>query len=156
MNPTYLLLIFLIGFFNGLRSFTPAAATAWAARLGWLKLGAGLTWLGTTPAAVILTILAAAEIVNDKLPKTPPRTAPLGLVARIVMGGFVGACIGTASGQGIAVGAIVAILGALAGTFGGYQARMRLVKALGSPDFVVAVIEDLIAIGGSVWVVSRF
>lgn len=156
MNLTYLLLIFLIGFFNGLRSFTPAAATAWAARLGWLKLGARLAWLGTTPAAVIFTILAAAEIVNDKLPKTPPRTAPVGLVARIVMGGFVGACVGTASGQGIAVGAIAAIIGALAGTFGGYHARARLVKALGSPDFVVAVVEDIIAVCGSVWVVSRF
>jgi uncharacterized membrane protein len=155
MNPTFLLLIFLIGFFNGLRSLTPAAATAWAARLGWLKLGAGLMWLGTTAGAVIFTLLAAAEIVNDKLPKTPPRTAPVGLIARIVMGGFVGACAGTASGQGITVGAIVAIIGALAGTFGGYHARAGLVKALGTPDYVVAVIEDLLAIGGSVWVVSR-
>lgn len=155
MNPTFLLLIFLLGFFNGLRSFTPAAATAWADRLGWLKLGAGLTWLGTTPGAVIFTLLAAFEIVNDKRPSTPARTAAPGLIARIVMGGFVGACVGTASGQGIAVGVIVAIIGALAGTFGGYQVRARLVKALGSPDFVIAVIEDLITIGGSVWVVSR-
>lgn len=157
MSPAFLLtLIFLIGFFNGLRSFTPVAATSWAARAGWLKLGTGLAWLGTTPAAVIFTLLAAFEIVNDKRPSTPARTAPAGLTARIVMSGFVGACVGSASGQGIAVGVIVAILGALAGTFGGYQARTRLVKALGAPDFVIAVIEDLIAIGGSVWVVSRF
>lgn len=153
---TALLLIFLIGVLNGLRSFTPATATAWAGRLGWLKLGAGLTWLGTTAAAVIFTALALFELVNDKLPKTPARTAPPGLIARIVMGGFVGACLATASGQSLVLGAIVAIVGALAGTFGGYQARSRLVKALGTPDYVVAVIEDLICIGGSFWVVSRF
>jgi len=31
-----------------------------------------------------------------------------------------------------------------------------LVKALGTPDYVVAVVEDQVAIGGSFWVVSRF
>jgi uncharacterized membrane protein len=40
--------------------------------------------------------------------------------------------------------------------FGGYQLRTRLVKALGTPDYVVAVVEDLVAIGESFWVVSRF
>jgi uncharacterized membrane protein len=54
------------------------------------------------------------------------------------------------------VGAIVGVIGALVGCFGGYQVRTRLVKALGTPDYVIAVIEDLVAIGGSLWVVSRF
>jgi uncharacterized membrane protein len=78
------------------------------------------------------------------------------LIARIVMGAFTGACVTTAGGQGLVLGALVAVVGALAGTFGGYHARKGLVKALGSPDFAVALIEDLIAIGGSLWVVSRF
>jgi uncharacterized membrane protein len=151
-----LLLAFLIGLFAGLRSLTPPAVTAWAARLGWLKLGRGLTWLGTTPAAVIFAVLAIVELVNDKLPKTPSRTAPAGLIARIVTGGFTGACVATAGDQGLALGAILGIAGALVGTFGGYQLRTRLVKALGAPDFVIAVLEDLVAIGGSLWVVSRF
>jgi hypothetical protein len=30
------------------------------------------------------------------------------------------------------------------------------VKALGSPDFVIALVEDFITVGGSLWVVSRF
>jgi hypothetical protein len=30
------------------------------------------------------------------------------------------------------------------------------VKALGTPDFVIALLEDLVTIGGSLWVVSRF
>jgi len=48
------------------------------------------------------------------------------------------------------------VAGALAGCYGGYQVRSRLVKALGTPDFVVALVEDIIAIGGSIWVVSNF
>lgn len=157
MSGSYVpFLAFLIGLFSGLRSLTPTAVTTWAARLGWLRLGSGLTWLGTTPAAVIFTVLAIAELVTDKLPKTPSRTAPPGLIARIVTGGFAGACVATAGDQGLALGAILGIVGALVGTFGGHQARTGLVKALGTPDYVIAVLEDLVTIGGSLFVVSRF
>jgi uncharacterized membrane protein len=54
------------------------------------------------------------------------------------------------------LGGFLGVVGGIAGCFGGYQARTRLTKALGTPDFVVAVLEDLVAIGGSLWVVSRF
>ena len=47
------------------------------------------------------------------------------------------------------------VAGAMAGAFGGYQARTRLVKALGVPDYYVALAEDLVAIVGSLLVVSR-
>lgn len=157
MTPSYaLLLAFLIGLFAGLRSLTPPAATAWAAHLGWLTLRSPLSWLGTMPAAIIFSVLAIVELVSDKLPKTPSRTAPPGLIARIVTGGLTGACVATAGGEGLVLGVVLGIGGALVGTFGGYQARKRLVKALGSPDYVVAVFEDLVAIGGSLWAVSRF
>jgi len=150
------LFTFLAGLFVGLRSLTPPAVTAWAAHLGWLRLPRTLAWIGTAPAVGIFSLLALVELVSDKLPKTPSRTAPPGLIARIVMGALTGACVATAGGEGIVLGAVLGIVGALAGTFGGYQVRTRLVKALGTPDFVVAILEDLVAIGGSLWVVSRF
>jgi uncharacterized membrane protein len=157
MAPTQVLLFaFLIGFFTGLRSLTPLAVTAWAAHLGWLKVPSPLSWISTAPAAIIFTIFALVELVTDKLPKTPSRTAPPGLIARILMGGLTGACVALAGGAGIVLGAVLGMVGALAGTFGGYQARTRLVKALGTPDFVIALVEDLVTIGGSLLVVSRF
>ena len=157
MAPTQVLLVtFLIGFFAGLRSLTPPAVTAWAAHLGWLKVLSPLSWIGTMPAVVILTLFALVELVTDKLPKTPSRTAPPGLIARIVLGGLSGACIASVGGEGIVLGVALGIVGAVAGTYGGYQARTRLVKALGTPDFVIALLEDLVTIGGSLWVVSRF
>ena len=151
-----LLFAFLGGLFTGLRSLTPAAATAWAAHAGWLKPAPSLAWIGGVPAVVIFTLGAVAELVADKLPRTPSRTAPPGLIARIVLGGFVGACVATAGGQGAVVGALLGIIGAVIGCFGGYQVRRRLVKALGTPDFVVALMEDAVTICGSLWVVSRF
>lgn len=150
-----LVLAFLIGLVTGLRSLTPIAATSWAAHLGRLKLTRGLAWVGATAAVAIFTILAVAELVADKLPNTPSRTAPPGLIARIVMGALTGACLACAGGQRPILGAAVGVVGALVGTYGGYRARTRLVKALGTPDFVVALLEDLVTIGASIWLVSR-
>lgn len=136
---------------------TAPAVTAWAARVGWLKLQSPLSWLGSLPAVVLFTLGAVAELVADKLPKTPSRTAPTGLIARILTGALSGAAVYQAgSNQGYLLGAILGATGGVAGCFGGYLARKNLVKALGTPDYVVAVLEDLVAIGGSLFVVSRF
>lgn len=150
-----LVLVFLIGFFAGLRSLTAPAATAWAGYLGWLRLERPLSLVGSLPSALIFTIAAVAELVADKLPKTPSRTSPPGLIARIVMGGLSGACVAASAGHSALLGAGLGAVGGVVGCFAGYHARTRLVKALGTPDFYVALVEDLVAIGGSLWVVSR-
>lgn len=151
-----LLLAFLIGLCAGLRSLTPPAATAWAVYLGWLKLQRPLALIGTLPAVVVLTLLALAELVADKLPQTPSRTAPIGLIARVVTGGLTGACVAAGGAGSALLGAVLGSMGGIAGAFAGYQARTRLVKASGLPDIFIALLEDLIAVGGSLWVVSRF
>ncbi len=151
-----LLLAFLIGFLTGLRSLTPAAATAWAAHLGWLKLQGWLADIGSTPGVVIFTLLALAELAADKSPRMPNRTSGQGLAARIFMGGLTGTCVAAAGGESLVLGAILGGFGGIGGCFAGYHARRRLVQAWGKPDYYVAVAEDLVAIGGSVWIVSRF
>ena len=151
-----LLLAFLIGLFAGLRSLTAPAATAWAAHLGWLKLEGPLSFIGSVPSVVVLTLLAVMELVIDKLPRAPNRTAALGLTARMVTGGVTGACVSVGGGRGALGGAALGALGGTVGCFAGYWARTRLVKALATRDLYVALIEDIVAVGGSVWVVSRF
>ena len=151
-----LLLAFLIGLFAGLRSLTPPAAVAWAVYLGWLRLARPLSLIGSLPAVIILSLLAIGEVIYDKLPNTPNRTAPPGLIGRIVTGGFTGACVSLGGGQSAFVGAALGVVGGIVGCFAGYQARARLVKSLRQPDFNVALLEDLIAIGGSLFIVSRF
>jgi uncharacterized membrane protein len=157
-DKTGLLIVdpYLIGFFTGLRSLTPSAATAWAVYLEWLKLGRPLSLIGSVPSVVIFTVFAVMELIADKLPKTPNRTSPPGLIARIVMGGLTGACVATGGAQGTFFGAMLGAVGGLVGCFLGYQARTGLVKALGTRDIYVALVEDLVAVAGSVWVVSQF
>jgi uncharacterized membrane protein len=151
-----LLFAFLIGFFAGLRSLMAPATTAWAVHLGWLRLERPLSLIGSLPSVVIFTVLAVVELVADKLPKTPNRTSPPGLIARIVTGGLTGACVAAGGAQGVLLGTMIGAIGGVVGCFGGYQARMRLVKALGTRDIYVALVEDLVAVAGCLWVVSRF
>jgi len=151
-----LLFAFLIGLFAGLRSLTPPAAVAWATHLGWFTLGRRLSLVGSIPAVIILSLLAVGEFIVDKLPNAPNRTAPLGLIARIVTGGFTGACVSVGGGKSPLVGAGLGVLGGIVGCFGGFHARAWLVRSLRQPDFNIAMVEDLIAIGGSLFIVSRF
>ena len=146
---------FLIGLLTGLRCLTPATAIAWAAYLGWLHLPRSLAWMGTLTAVVIFSALALFELINDKRPTTPARTAPPGLVARVVLGAFGGTCVAAARSAGVWVGLALGIVGALAGTFAGYQARAGLVKALGTRDLYIALLEDAVTIAASFFLVSH-
>ncbi len=151
-----LLFAFLIGLFAGLRSLTPPAAVAWAVHLGWLKLTRPLSLIGSLPAVIILSLLAITELIVDKLPNTPNRTAPPGLIGRILTGGLTGACVSLGGGRSAFVGAGLGLIGGIVGCFAGYHARARLVRSLRQPDFNIALLEDLVAIGGSLFIVSRF
>jgi uncharacterized membrane protein len=150
-----LILSFLIGITAGLRSMTAPAVVAWAVWLGRLKLDFPLALIGHPVTVVVMTVLAVAELVVDKLPKTPARTAPLGLCARVVSGGLTGACIAAAGGQAAVLGAVLGAVGGIAGAFAGYRARSALVKRLGVADFVIAVAEDLLAVGGGAAIVAN-
>jgi uncharacterized membrane protein len=147
-----MLFSFLIGVFVGLRSLTAPAVTAWAVRLDRLRIDRPLSLIGSAPAVAIFTVLAILELVADKLPNTPSRTAPPGLIARIVTGGLTGACVAAGAAQHPVTGGVLGAVGGVVGCFGGYQARTRLVKAFGTRDANVALVEDLVAIAGPVWI----
>jgi uncharacterized membrane protein len=157
MNSTVLLFVFAIGVIAGLRSLTAPADTAWAAYLGWLHVvGTPFKFMGSVITVAIFTVLAVVELVTDKLPTTPSRLAPPGLGARIVMGGLSGTTVAAAGGQSWIVGAVLGALGGVVGAWVGYQVRSRLVGALKCPDIVIAVAEDLVAICGGLFLLSRF
>jgi uncharacterized membrane protein len=148
-------LAFLIGVIAGLRSMTAPAVVSWGARLGWLHLeNTWLAFLGAPVTPYILSVLAIAELVADKLPKTPSRKTPGPFAFRIVTGAVCGAALGAASS--LIGGLLAGALGAVAGTLGGYEFRSRLVRTIGGKDLPIALLEDAIAIGGAIWIVSRF
>jgi len=158
MNSSQVLLLaFLIGVIAGLRAMTAPAVVAWAANRHWLNLhNSPLDLMGSIAAVVVFTLGALGELVIDKLPSTANRTRLLGLIGRGVLGGLSGAAVAASGEQSIAPGVVLGVAGAIAGAFAGYEVRTRLVRALKVPDYVIALFEDAVAIGGGFLIVSRF
>jgi uncharacterized membrane protein len=113
---------FFIGFVAGLRSMTAPAAVAIERR----------SWVLST----IFILVAAVELVFDKLPRTPSRLQAPPLAARCISGAacafFLAGGIGSAA---------LGMLGALAGSYGGAAFRARF------PGLPAALVEDAVAVG---------
>jgi len=143
-----LIVSFGLGFVAGLRSMTAPAVVAWASHIGWMNLsGSPLAFMGSRWAVALFTLAALGEYIVDLLPTTPARTAAFPLTARMVTGSLTGASVAIAGGFLLWVGVLGGVMGAIAGAFGGYRARVGLVRALHVPDAVIAIPEDVIAIG---------
>jgi len=153
LNYVFLLAL-AIGIVAGLRSLTAPAVVAWGAHLGWLNLhGSPLAFMGSTAAVTIFSLLALGELIADKLPMIPKRTAPAPLLARVVTGGLCGACLCAAVGNSLLAGTLLGGIGGIFGAFLGYSIRRHL--DLHVKDFAIAVCEDVIAIGLALLLVSR-
>lgn len=153
MNYIFLL-AFGIGIVAGLRSLTAPAVVAWGAHLGWLNLqGSPLPFMGSTTAVAIFSVLAVGELIADKLPKMGKRTEPAPLVARIITGALCGACFCAAAGKSLLAGAVLGGISGVIGAFLGYGIRKRLDVHI--KDLVVAVCEDVVAVGLAFFLVSR-
>ena len=146
----------LLGMMTGLRTMTPMAVLCWFAYFGsdggHLPLGGTWAfWAAKLVTAIVFTVLAVGEYIGDKLPKTPSRTAPGPLIARLVFGGLVGAIAATGVKGSTIEGILLGVAGALAGTFLGYQLRKYLVEWSGRPDWNIAVLEDAFALVVSIY-----
>lgn len=143
----------LIGIVAGLRAMTPLAVLSWAAFAKCLLVeGTWASFLASLIVAVIATVLAIGEIVNDKLPKTPSRKAPPAFAARVVLGAFYGAVFGTLAGgtsPGLIIGLALGAIGAVLGTLGGAWARGKLAESFGK-DLPAALTEDAITVAAAV------
>jgi uncharacterized membrane protein len=117
----------VLGTVTGARTFLAPAALALRGRLG-------------KAAKFALPVLAAGEVVGDKLPMAPPRVEGPGLVGRVVSGAVSGRVSGGA--RGARVGAAFA----LAATYPSQALRAQIVKRTPLPDIACAVPEDLIGV----------
>ncbi|MGI4791780.1 MAG: hypothetical protein ACRYFS_23405 [Janthinobacterium lividum] len=138
-----------IGVVAGMRSMSaPAFTSDYFVRQPSLFLDASpLKWIGLPLTAKILKVMALGELVGDKLPNTPNRTAPLPLVGRAVTGGLCGAAVFRAEGEKSELGALVGAVSAVASTFLFFQLRHNLGKSGKIPDYVTAAAEDALVLG---------
>jgi uncharacterized membrane protein len=150
-----LLYCFLLGSVTGLRSMSGPALVCWGIHLGWLTVaGSPLFFLGHPISLVVFSVLAVGELIGDKLPQIPNRIDPGPLVARMVFGGMSGWVLAVSGHVPVVAGVACAAVGAVAGAFAGFHIR-RAITRRGMKDFPVALVEDLIAVGGGLFLISR-
>lgn len=94
-----------------------------------------------------LNIAAVGELVADKLPFVPARTAPAGLAARVVSGALSGAAIAKANGSNVTLRALLGSAVSVAATYGFYYARKTAGNKTGIADPLIALVEDAIVVG---------
>jgi len=139
-----------IGAVAGLRSMlAPALVSRALANAGAAGHGLAGRALASPAAGAILPVLAALELLADKLPITSPRIAPASLVARALSGACAAAAVAAERGgrrRGRIAPALVGAAAAVAAAFAGYQLRRWVGRRARLPDAIVAVVEDAVAV----------
>ena len=113
----------VLGTVTGARTFVGLAGLAVRGRLG-------------KAAKFVVPVLAAGEMVADKLPQAPSRTEVPGLSGRVVAGAISGRVAG--GWRGARIGAAFA----LAGCYPTERVRYEIGQRTGVPDPAIAVVED--------------
>ena len=114
-----------------------------------------LHFITSSKAATTFAVLASGELIGDKLPNTPNRTAFPQVSGRIVAGALSGAALTEADGQPLAYGAVLGAVGAVVGTFAFFQLRHWLTHEKDLPDAFIAIAEDALAIGAGWLIVNE-
>jgi uncharacterized membrane protein len=138
----------VLGIVAGMRSMMAPAVLAitLSRRPEYAPALAPVHWFTLVPIAVILGIAALGELVADKLPATPNRTALGPFVARCVSGAITGAAVVQIGQLNPWVGAACGVLGAILGTFGAFHARRFVVRTTSIRDPFIGGAEDIVAI----------
>jgi uncharacterized membrane protein len=117
--------------------------------------GSPLRHLQSSAVSTGLNLLAASEMVADKVPGVPDRTDLASLLMRTASGALVGAAVFTAGQDSPIKGAILGGLAALAATYGFFYLRTSLGKNTEVSDVALGLVEDAIMLGSGLAIAKR-
>ena len=133
----------VLGAVSGMRSMAAPAIVSRLAHTGLLPLeGSQIKFLAHRNSAKTMAIMAAGEMIADKLPFIPSRTAMFPLITRAVSGALSGTAFTKARKGSAVAGALIGSLAAVGASYGAYKLRKALGRKLHVPDPIVAVAED--------------
>ena len=106
--------------------------------------------LGDDRAATILQTLMVGEMIGDKTPFIPSRTAAGPLLGRALSGALVGSALYVSRRRPGFNGALLGAASALAGVYAADRLRSATTQGLGLPDPLFGLLEDaLVLVGGN-------
>ncbi len=105
--------------------------------------------------ANLLKVLAAAEMLGDKLPGAPNRTKTSALLGRGLSGALVGATLGRTQRKKY-IGGALGMLSAIAATYASFYLRKKLSKKTGIPDAVWGALEDFLVVRSGQKLLHRY
>lgn len=114
-----------------------------------------LQFMTSPKTATTLSVLAAGELIGDKLPSAPDRTGWPQISGRLASGALSGAALTQADGQSLAYGGLAGALGAAVGSYAFFQLRHWLTHEKDLPDPLVAVAEDALAFGAGLLILHK-
>jgi uncharacterized membrane protein len=135
----------------GARSLSAITALALSSRRG--DRGVIASRCGAPAGRVVTALLAAGELVADKLPATPSRLGPPGAIPRTALAAAAAAGMATRDGERPEPAAAVAAVTALSSAALGLRLRTAAARRFGS-DLPAALIED-VAAGILAWLGTR-
>lgn len=106
-----------------------------------------LSFMQSEKVAGALKLLAATELIGDKIPGAPDRIKPSSVALRSLMGALSGASIYKANGDNAYVGALLGGSAALASTFVSFYLRRSTVKNTTVIDPIIGSLEDALVFG---------
>jgi uncharacterized membrane protein len=146
----------LMGTLAGMRSMAPAAVVGQLNRRGALTGVTGALRAVSGPGVMKVTnILALGELLADKLPITPNRTAVGPLLGRVFTGGLTGASVCSAKKRSALGGALIGAMAAVGTAYGAYALRKGAATKSRLPDAVIAIGEDVLVGSLGILLVSR-
>lgn len=145
-TPDYLTQIIGLAAIAGMRSMAaPALATHYLYNNPSKKLGqTRLAFMQSGKTATIFSLLAAGEIMGDKLPNVPDRTETGSLIGRGLSGALVGASLSYAQRKSGLIGAGIGLVSALTATYLSYFLRKKLTEKTAVPGILWGLAEDVV------------
>ncbi|MES2265703.1 MAG: DUF4126 family protein [Bacteroidota bacterium] len=105
-----------------------------------------VVFMQTIAISKVFKVLGAGELIGDKMPFAPKRTASGGLIGRFVSGALCGATVFKANHKQPIIGGLIGGAAAIGSAFGCMFLRLGIGKRTGIPDAVIGAFEDIIVI----------
>lgn len=100
------------------------------------------------------TLIASGEVLADKAADLPARTEPVPLIGRAVLGALAAGLFARKHRVGIAEAAALGAVAAVATAFAATRLRRLITERTDIPDAAVGVVEDVLVLAGSTWIVK--